>query len=68
MAIVYNMHQGGTSGLSHKSPEPAEVFVGCSGWHYKEWRNSLYPPCLPEWRWLTHYSTVVRTIEMNAAF
>lgn len=42
--------------------------VGTSGWRYPHWRNALYPPGLPQNRWLEHYSARFDTVESNAAF
>lgn len=42
--------------------------VGCSGWHYADWRGVLYPPDLPPSRWLARYAEVFDTVEVNATF
>ncbi len=42
--------------------------VGCSGWNYRDWRGAFYPDGLPARRWLEHYATVFRTVEVNATF
>jgi uncharacterized protein YecE (DUF72 family) len=68
VAIVYSMHQGRTSGVQDKWADDGRVFVGCSGWHYKDWRGIVYPEALPQRLWLPHYSTVFRTVEINATF
>ena len=44
------------------------VRIGCSGWVYKDWRGSFYPEKLPQRRWLEHYSSVFRTVEINNTF
>ena len=42
--------------------------IGCSGWNYQHWRDRVYPPGLPERRWLEHYATLFDTVEVNATF
>lgn len=44
------------------------VLVGTSGWQYKDWRGVLYPPRLPQARWLQHYVRCFGTVELNNAF
>jgi len=44
------------------------LLVGTSGWQYRDWRGVLYPPGLPQRRWLEHYATRYVTVESNAAF
>jgi uncharacterized protein YecE (DUF72 family) len=44
------------------------VWVGTSGWQYKDWRPGYYPDRLPQRLWLEHYSTQWRTVEVNNAF
>jgi uncharacterized protein YecE (DUF72 family) len=42
--------------------------VGCSGWQYRDWRGVLYPPGLPQRRWLERYAEVFDTVEVNSTF
>jgi len=44
------------------------IRIGCSGWVYDSWRATLYPPRLPQRRWLEHYATRFDTVELNATF
>ena len=44
------------------------MLIGTSGWQYADWRDVLYPPGLPQRRWLQHYSAVFPTVENNNAF
>lgn len=44
------------------------VFIGCSGYYYKTWKDQFYPNDLPVAKWLAHYATVFNTIEINATF
>jgi uncharacterized protein YecE (DUF72 family) len=34
------------------------ILIGTSGWQYRHWRGVLYPPDVPQRRWLEHYATV----------
>ncbi|KUJ58980.1 DUF72 domain-containing protein [Streptomyces sp. NPDC093228] len=44
------------------------VFVGTSGWQYKDWRDVLYPSGVPVRLWLEEYATRFATVEINNAF
>jgi uncharacterized protein YecE (DUF72 family) len=44
------------------------VWIGCSGWNYPHWRERVYPKGLPPRRWLEHYATLFRTVEVNNTF
>jgi uncharacterized protein YecE (DUF72 family) len=44
------------------------VLVGTSGWQYRDWRGVLYPPGLPQRRWLEHYAALYATVENNGSF
>ncbi len=44
------------------------MLIGTSGWQYADWRGVLYPPGLPQRRWLRHYGDVFATVENNNAF
>ncbi|MEU4649209.1 DUF72 domain-containing protein [Nocardia fluminea] len=44
------------------------MYVGTSGWQYRDWRGELYPPGLPVRRWLEHYAGSFATVESNNAF
>ena len=45
-----------------------QVRVGCSGWHYDDWRGRIYPAGLPKSRWLAFYSGIFDTVELNNTF
>jgi uncharacterized protein YecE (DUF72 family) len=47
---------------------PNQVWIGCSGWNYRDWRERVYPKGLPPRRWLEHYATLFRTVEVNNTF
>lgn len=44
------------------------VFVGTSGWQYRDWRGAFYPEELRQQRWLEHYAARFRTVEVNNTF
>jgi uncharacterized protein YecE (DUF72 family) len=44
------------------------LFVGTSGWQYRDWRGSFYPPKLAQRAWLEFYSERFRTVEVNNTF
>jgi uncharacterized protein YecE (DUF72 family) len=44
------------------------ALIGTSGWQYRHWRGRLYPPGLPQRRWLEHYAERFSTVEVNATF
>ncbi len=41
------------------------VFIGTSGWTYKDWRGAFYPPRLPQRSWLAYYAEHFSTVELN---
>ncbi|MFJ8027324.1 DUF72 domain-containing protein [Streptomyces sp. NPDC096311] len=44
------------------------LFVGTSGWQYKDWRGALYPDGVPMRLWLEEYAARFATVEVNNAF
>jgi uncharacterized protein YecE (DUF72 family) len=44
------------------------VYVGTSGWQYKDWRGDLYPDGTPQRLWLEEYAKAFATVELNNAF
>ena len=44
------------------------LFVGTSGYSYKEWKGSFYPEDLPAKRMLSYYGERFRTVEINNTF
>jgi uncharacterized protein YecE (DUF72 family) len=45
-----------------------EIRVGTSGWHYKHWVGTFYPPRMPSSRMLAYYSERFDTVELNNSF
>jgi uncharacterized protein YecE (DUF72 family) len=46
----------------------AHVYVGTSGWNYRDWRGSFFPDALPAKRWLPFYATRFDSVEINYTF
>ena len=44
------------------------IFVGTSGWQYRDWRGEFYPARLAQKRWLPHYAERFQTVELNNSF
>ena len=44
------------------------VYIGTSGWQYRDWRERFYPRDVPQKRWLEHYAERFMTVESNNAF
>lgn len=42
--------------------------IGCSGFHYKEWKGIFYPESLPQKDWFQFYSQHFNTLELNTTF
>ena len=42
--------------------------IGCSGYHYPEWKGIFYPNDLPKTKWFDLYSEHFNTIELNMTF
>jgi len=43
-------------------------FIGCSGFHYKHWKNVFYPEGLPQTKWFDFYCRHFNTLELNVTF
>lgn len=42
--------------------------IGCSGFHYKEWKGFFYPESLPQREWFRFYAEKFNTLELNVTF
>lgn len=42
--------------------------IGCSGFHYKEWKEAFYPPKLAQSKWFHYYTQHFNTLELNVTF
>ena len=45
-----------------------KIYIGCSGWYYREWSGDFYPEGLASKNYLRHYSTRFSTVEINNTF
>ncbi|GAA1825068.1 DUF72 domain-containing protein [Microlunatus capsulatus] len=45
-----------------------DVRIGISGWTYKPWRGTFYPPGLPQRRELAHVAERMTSVEINGTF
>ncbi len=43
-------------------------YIGCSGFHYKEWKGIFYPEGLPQRKWFEYYCSRFDTLELNVTF
>lgn len=43
-------------------------WIGCSGFHYKDWKEVFYPRNIPQNKWFEYYCTHFNTIELNVTF
>jgi len=43
-------------------------YIGCSGFHYKEWKGVFYPDKLPQSKWFEYYCQQFNTLELNVTF
>ncbi|MBD3282068.1 MAG: DUF72 domain-containing protein [Candidatus Portnoybacteria bacterium] len=44
------------------------IYIGTSGWSYKEWKNKFYPKNTPTKNFLKYYSKTFNTAEVNSSF
>ena len=44
------------------------IFIGTSGWNYDHWKGAFYPQDRPKSTWLSYYSEIFSTVEVNATF
>lgn len=47
---------------------PIKWYIGCSGFHYKEWKETFYPKGTPQRKWFDYYCTHFNTLELNVTF
>lgn len=43
-------------------------YIGCSGFHYREWKEFFYPKGLPQRLWFDYYAERFNTLELNVTF
>jgi uncharacterized protein YecE (DUF72 family) len=42
--------------------------IGCSGFHYKDWKCVFYPKEIPQRKWFEYYAEHFNTLELNVTF
>lgn len=45
-----------------------QLWIGCSGFNYPHWKGNFYPEDLQQKKWLQHYCTIFKTVELNVTF
>lgn len=45
-----------------------QVYCGCSGYLYNDWKGVLYPVGMRKREWLNFYATTFNTVEINSTF
>ncbi len=45
-----------------------KTYIGCSGFHYSDWKKKFYPEDLPKKNWLEFYAEQFNTVEINNTF
>src|SRR5262245_6384224 len=48
--------------------QPMDLYVGTSGFSYKEWKGTFYPKDLPAKQMLRYYGERFRAVEINSTF
>src|ERR1700759_588662 len=48
--------------------EPAQLYVGTSGWAYSIWKPEFYPKDVASKNFLKFYATQLNTVEVNYTF
>ncbi len=46
----------------------ATVRIGCSGFHYADWKGTFYPAALSQKKWFEHYCSIFSAVELNVTF
>ena len=44
------------------------IHIGTSGWSYKHWKDEFYPKGLKQTEWLSYYTRIFKTTEINSSF
>lgn len=52
----------------YKQMSKQGIHIGASGWSYPEWKVFFYPADLKSTEWLSYYSGVFDTVEINSSF
>jgi hypothetical protein len=44
------------------------IYIGCSGFSFRDWKGVFYPSELPPRKWLTCYCSQFNSLELNVTF
>src|SRR5690606_17319550 len=44
------------------------LYIGTSGWQYRDWREAFYPKHVPQADWLDYFACRFATVEVNNTF
>jgi uncharacterized protein YecE (DUF72 family) len=50
------------------SATKGKIYIGTSGWMYKDWHDSFYPDDLPKTDLLKFYARQFSSVEVNVTF
>lgn len=45
-----------------------QIWIGTSGWNYRDWRGRFFPAGLPAKEWLPFYASQFNSVEVNYSF
>lgn len=45
-----------------------QIYIGTSGWQYKDWNHDFYPKDLKRKDWFPYYASQFNSVEMNSTF
>ncbi len=45
-----------------------KLYIGCSGFYYRDWKGKFYPEDLPQKEWFAYYAQHFNTVEINSTF
>jgi len=45
-----------------------QCYIGCSGFHNKDWKKVFYPEDLPQSKWFEYYCSHFNVLELNTTF
>ncbi|WP_448583656.1 DUF72 domain-containing protein [Thermocrinis sp.] len=45
-----------------------KIYVGCSGFYYRDWVGAFYPPNLKRQEWIKYYERFFSVLELNSSF
>ncbi len=48
--------------------KPRKIFVGCSGFSYRDWKGTFYPSHIPEGEMIVYYEKFFEVVEINYTY